>query len=36
VQSETELTQDKLGLDDWGMPSLSDYPTAFKIVGAQG
>jgi hypothetical protein len=27
--------QDKLGLTIEGTPSLSDYPTAFKIVGAQ-
>jgi len=29
-------TQDKLGLTIAGTPSLSDYATAFKIVGAQG
>jgi alpha-L-fucosidase len=28
--------QDKLGLTIEGTPSLSDYPTAFKIVGTQG
>jgi alpha-L-fucosidase len=29
-------TQDKLGLTIEGTPSLSEYPTVFKIVGAQG
>ena len=29
-------TQDKLALTIAGTPSLSDYPTAFKILGAQG
>jgi alpha-L-fucosidase len=29
-------TQDKLGLTIKGTPSLSEYPTVFKIVGAQG
>jgi len=28
-------TQDKLGLTIEGTPALSDYPTAFKIAGAQ-